>query len=300
VWRKLTPQLRLNLALVKSQKIRELLGFSGWILVNQVGSLLFLNIDLIMTNILFGAVTAGRYGAVIVFPLTLRSLAATLNGVLAPIIFGIFAQNKLDLLADFSRRAVKYMGLFLALPIGLLCGLAEPLLEAWLGTEFSDLNWLVILLAGHLAINLAVYPLFSVQVATHHVRLPAIVTLLMGIANTVLALTLATLTDWGYLSIAVAGAIILTSKNTIFTPLYVARILQLPWYTFYPSLLAAVVGFLFAGIISFALVEYWELSGWIQLTLAAIATSAIYTIAALLFGINSDDRKLLWSTIRRA
>ena len=78
VWRKLTPQLRLNLALVKWRKMRELLGFSGWVIVNQVGSLLFLNIDLIMTNILFGAVTAGRYGAIIVFPITLRSLAATL------------------------------------------------------------------------------------------------------------------------------------------------------------------------------------------------------------------------------
>ena len=300
VWRKLTPQLNVKLSLVKWQKMRELLGFSSWILINQVGSLLFLNIDLILTNIMFGAFAAGRYGAVIVFPITLRSLAATLNGVLAPIIFGIFAENNPKHLADFSRRSVKYMGLFMALPIGFLCGVAGPLLDVWLGKDFSGLTVLVILLVGHLSINLGVYPLFSVQVATNKVRLPAIVTLIMGIANAGLAFALASWSDWGFISIAFAGAIILTLKNAIFTPLYGARILKLPWYTYYPSLFIAAIGVLFVAVATYALVEYWNLSGWIQLGLAGILISVIYAGAVLLLGINSEDRKLLLRLTRKA
>ena len=300
VWRKLTPQLNLSLPLVKWNKMRELLGFSVWILINQVGSLLFLNIDLLMTNILFGAFAAGRYGAIIVFPMTLRSLAATLNGVLAPIIFGMFAQDRLELMVVFSRRAVKYMGLFLALPIGLICGLAEPFLVTWLGPEFSDLNWLLILLVGHLSINLASFPLFSVQVATNNVRTPAVVTLLMGAANVLLALALATWSGRGFISIAAAGAIILTLKNVVFTPLYGAKILDLPWYTYYPSLVTAVIGCLFAAVASYALAAYWDVSGWMQMAIVAIVTSLLYTTAVLLVGINSDDREILWSTIRQS
>ncbi len=299
LWRRLTPELRIRLNLFDTSRLRQFLGFSGWVLINQVGSLLFLNIDLIVANVIFGAEAAGRYGAVVIFPTLLRTLVATAQGILVPIAVTLYAQNDLSRLVRFSRLSVKFTGLAVALPIGLLCGLGKPLLTVWLGPEFLDLSWLVVVLVGHLCISLAVVPLFSLQVATGKVRTPGLVSLLTGCGNAALAVALALWSDWGYISIAVAGAIMLIAKNGFFTPLYGARILKLPWWTFFPSPIAGVIGCVAVGTVTYLISSAWTLTDWGQLALVAIIISGVYIGAAFSFGLSADDRSLLRSEVER-
>jgi O-antigen/teichoic acid export membrane protein len=299
LWRKLTPELKMSLKLFDLSHLKQMLEFSGWVLVNQVGSLLFLNIDVIVTNLIFGAEVAGRYGAVLVFPSLLRALVATVADVLRPVFVTLYAQDDPSKLVHFSRLSVKFTGLAMALPIGLLCGLGRPLLTEWLGPEFSDLAWLLVALVGHLCINIAVIPLFSLQVATNTVRIPGIVTLIMGIANVALAVALALWSGWGYISIALAGAIVLTAKNAIFTPVYGARTLDLPWWSFFPSIVAGIVGCVTVSVGAYWISLTWTLAGWDQLALVTVVMASIYLCGAYLWGLNSDDRRLLKSEIQR-
>jgi membrane protein EpsK len=298
LWRKLTPELKIRFNWFDLPLLKQFFGFSGWILVNMVGSMLFLNIDLIVANLVFGPEVAGRYGAVIILPGVLRTLVRTVNGVLTPIVMTLYAQNNLSGLVRFSRLSVKAMGLALALPIGLVCGLGRPLLAVWLGPEFSDLSWLVVALVGHLCVNVAVIPLFSLQVVTNNVRVPGIVTLVMGGANAALAVAFALWSGWGYISIAIAGAIVLTAKNTFFTPLYGARILKLPWWTFLPSLIAGVVGCLIVGAGTYWLSLIWTLTDWGQLALVGVITSGLYMAVAYFLGLSAGERHLLQSEIQ--
>jgi membrane protein EpsK len=299
LWRRLAPELKIRLNLFDPSHLKQMLGFSGWVLVNQVGSLLFLNIDLIVANLVFGAEVAGRYGAVLVLPTVLRTLVATVDDVLKPVIFTLYAQNNPSRLLRVSCLSVKFIGLVTALPVGLICGLAKPVLTIWLGPEFADLSWLVVVLVGHLCINVAVVPLFSLQVATGNVRIPGIVTLLMGVANTVLAVALALWSGWGYISIAIAGAIVLTAKNVLFTPLYSARILKLSWWTFLPSIIIGIIGSLVVGVGAYWVSATWTLTSLWQLVLIGAIISGVYMVAMYFGGLNADDRYLLKSEIQR-
>jgi membrane protein EpsK len=209
----------------------------------------------------------------------------------------LYAQNDLAGLARYGQMAVKYLGLLIALPIGLLCGLARPLLIVWLGPGFSDLSWLVVVLVSHLCINLAITPLFGIQEATNHVRLPGVLTLVMGLANVGLAVALALWSGWGFISIAISGAIVLTAKNAIFTPLYAARILKLPWHTFLRSVTSCVLGFVIVGAITFALSSYLELSSWIKLGAVIIIISGLYLPASFFIGLGKDERLFLINEI---
>lgn len=296
--RRLTPELTVRFGLFEASLLRDMLGFSGWILVNHVGSLLFLNIDLIVANLIFGAEMAGRYGAVLVLPSALRRVVGTVQSVLVPIVLALYAQARFPKLVRFSCLLVRFVGLSVALPVGLLCGLGEPLLTTWLGPEFADLHGLVVVLVGHLCINVAVVPLFSLQVATKRVRIPGIVTLIMGVINAVLAVALALWSDWGYISIAIAGAVVLTVKNAVFTPLYGAHILKLPWWTFLPSMAVGVVACAAVGAGTYWASQTWILVGWGRLALVAMVTSAVYAVAAYFLGLSGDDRALLLSEIR--
>lgn len=299
LWRRLTPQLKFNIGLFDWLQLKQMLNFSGWVLVNQAGVQLFLNIDLIIANLIFGVHTAGRYGAVIILPSLLRSFVGTISSVIEPMVFTIYAQNDPERLARFCKRAVRFMGLIVALPIGLLCGLARPILTIWLGPDYADLSWLVVALVGHLCINLAVVPLFSIQVSTNHVRVPGVLTLVMGVTNACLAVALALWSGWGYISIGIAGAIVLTAKNAVFTPLYNAHILHLPWWTFLRNLSTSVVAWLAVFIISFWISLTFAITGLPQLALVGMLVGCLYLLVIYFIGLNKDDRSFLKKEIRQ-
>lgn len=293
LWRKLAPELEIRFSRFDASLLKRMLGFSGWVLVNMVGAELFLRTDLIVANRIFGPEIAGRYGSVTTFPTHLRAVVSTVNGILMPITMALCAQGSLSRLVRFSRLSVRFMGLVMALPVGLLCGLGRPLLTVWLGPGFADLSWLLAVLVGHLCISLAVVPLASVQLATSRVRTPGIVSLLMGCGNVLLAIALALWSGWGYVGIAAAGAIMLTLKNGFFTPIYSARILGLPWWTFLPDVGAGILGTLAVGAGTYLISLDWVLTSWVRLGLVAMATAVVYMGAIFLLGLSTDDRSLL-------
>jgi membrane protein EpsK len=234
---------------------------------------------------------------VLLFSTILRTLAGTVLGVLSPIVIALFAKDQITKLVRLTCLSVKFMGLAMALPIGLICGFAVPLLTLWLGPDFADLSLLLIILVSHLTVNLAITPLFYINVATNNVRIPGIVSLVSGIANVILAISLATWSGLGYLGIAVAGAIVLTSKNTIFTPIYGARILKLPWWTFFPSTIAGTIGCAAVGIGAYYLSTLWELNTWGRFIIASLLISLVYVVASYVLALSKDDRSLLWSEV---
>jgi membrane protein EpsK len=298
IWRRLTPELTLAPQEFDRSHLRTLSGTSGWFFVNQVGTLLFLNIDLLVVNIFLGPETAGRYGVVLQWPLLLRTLTTTVASVLTPTILGQYARDDMAAVAHTTRQAVKFMGLALALPVGFIVGMAGTLLTVWLGAGFADLAPLLIILIAPLVLNAAIQPLFSTQVALNRVRWPGIVTLLMGMINVVVAIWWVGWLPDG-IGVALAGALILSLKNSLFIPVYNATIQNQPWYTFHlalvPGLLAMVGLALFSSVIDRLL----PITNWVTLGGVGIGIALAYAGVAYLFALNSADRRLIQSLIRR-
>jgi len=107
--------------------------------------------------------------------------------------------------------------LMVALPISLMCGFAEPLLRLWLGPGSAACT-VALLMAAHLCINVPIMPLLGLQLATNRVKVPAVVTMVMGIANLGLALVLAGPVHWNLYGIAAAGRLCLRSKMSFSPP----------------------------------------------------------------------------------
>ncbi len=290
VWRYLTPMLRLDPYGFSKGMFFKLTGMGGWIVVNQLGSLLFLSIDLIVVNRILGAESAGRYGAVMMWSSQLRNLAGVMASVFAPTIVSLYGQQDIPTLISYCRRAVKFVGLVMALPIGLVCGFARPLLNVWLGASFDPLASLLLFMTIHLCVNLAVIPLFAVQVATNRVRTPGILTLLMGLGNLGLALLLSGPMGWGMYGVAGAGAIMLTAKNLLFTPGYAAHILGVQRLTFYGEVLPIVGGTLALVGTGWLLSHSIQPHTWFQLGLSAMAAAGIILPLFYRFLLTQQER----------
>jgi membrane protein EpsK len=293
LWKILTPTLRVRVGDFDGEVLRNLANTGGWVVINQIGAILYLQIDVLVANRLFGPEQSGSYAAMLQLPYLIRLLGTTIAAVFSPTVLYYFARNDLDGLMAFLRRTIKCMGFMLALPIGLMSGFSEPLLRLWLGPRFSEFGPLLFLMAVHLCINVAVLPLLGLQLAANRMKTPAVVTIIMGLANLGLALLLAGPVGWGLYGIAAAGAIMLTAKNVFFTPAYGAHLLGKPWFSFAREL--GLIVAVTAGTILLCRGALWfgPITGWIQLAGVSFIISIVYLAAAYRFFLNSDERGMV-------
>lgn len=298
VWRALTPMLRVQPSAFDFAALREMLHMGTWLMVNQLGAILFLSVDLPIINLVCGAEAGGKYGAVLQWSALLRTIGGVLGGALMPLFLWRYARGDLQGLSELSRKTTKLLGLAVALPIGLVVGLSRPILSAWLGTDFAELAPLMLLLTGHLCINIAVTPMFWTQTAMNRVVVPGLVTVAMGLVNVGLALLLAGPLRWGIYGVAAANAIVLTAKNAFFTPLYAAHILQRPRWQFLASMLPSLVATALVAGLGMYISVVTDLSTWRRLIEAGLVICVLYAPAAYFLGLRADERlavrRALW------
>ena len=299
LWRRLMPTLRIARRDFNWGVLKSLTRTGGWVIVNQLGAILYLGIDVLVANRLFGAELAGKYAAVLALPLLIRTLGATIGMVFNPTATYYYARNDIDGLVTYLCRAVKCVGLLLALPIGLMCAFSEPLLRLWLGPAFGELSPLLFLMASHLCVNMAINPLLGLQVTTDRMKVPGLVTLMIGLANLALTLLLAGPMQWGLYGIAAAGAITMTVKHALFTPFYAAHVLGKPGFTFLRQMTPILL--LTAATIILGRAMAWgrEIGGWGDLIRSGLGLSALYGAGVYGLVMSPAERQLLRSVLRK-
>jgi membrane protein EpsK len=299
LWRRLTPTLRIARRDFNWAVLKNLTCTGGWVIVNQLGAILYLGIDLVVANRLFGAELGGKYAAVLALPMLIRTLGATIGMVFNPTGIYYYARKDIDGLVTYLRRAVKCLGLMLALPIGLMCGFSEPLLRVWLGPDFGEMSPLLLLMASHLCVNMAINPLLGLQITTDRMKVPGMLTLILGLANLGLALLLAGPMQWGLYGIAAAGAIIMTLKHFLFTPLYAAHVLGRPWFTFLREMTPILLLTAATIMLGRAATWVWQIGGWGDLILLGSGLSIFYCAGVYGLVLSPAERQLLRSVVRK-
>lgn len=295
--RRICPYLSVSFRSFDRTRVKDICGMGWWVVISQIGAMLFLSIDLMVVNLLFGATSTGEYAIALQWVILLRAMGGLLSGVLAPTIISYYAHAQTESLIRVMKSAVKLMGLAMALPVGIVCGFAPQLLAVWVGSEFTNLALLMVILTVHLSINLAVLPLFSINVAYNRVRVPGVVTLVMGISNIALAVTLPLLTGWGYYGVAAAGAIVLTTKNAFFTPWYATKVLGVEVHTFTRSMLPGIIATIPIGVSAAILAAVLPFPPLIMLAVAGMAITLVYIAAVWSIGLSGFERSLFKSYI---
>jgi O-antigen/teichoic acid export membrane protein len=293
--RRINPSLNVNIHDFDCSRMMSLMSLTGWVVFIQMGDLLFNQTDLVVVNILFGAMAAGEYAIAFQWVILLRVILGVFASILTPIVLHYFAQDNLDLVIRILISSVKIMGLIMALFIGLICGCAPQLLTLWVGSQFAFLAPLIILLTFHWAYNSSTFPLQSLYIILNKLKIPGIVTLLLGVLDVILAITLSSFTGWGYYGVAAAAVVSLTLKNTFFYPLYSAKIAQKPWHTFFKPIIPGLAGLVGVAVASYILIN--AISGPVLFTLAVtgITISIVYAIIIIRFVLNRFERDILAS-----
>lgn len=280
IWRSLTPELAISPRAADLGALKALSRSGGWVALNQAGTILLLGIDLLVVNRMFGPEACGRYAGVLQWSGLLRGAAVAVAAVSAPTILYHYARHDLDRLVSYCRSFVRYLGLALALPVGLVSGLSAPLLRLWLGPDFVELAPLLTLMTLPLCLNLCYLPLHNIAGAADQVRLPGVVQIALGLGNLALALLLAGPAGLGLFGVALAGAVVITLKNAVFTPLFSARLVGRAPATFYREALPVAAASLSVFALSLAAARLLPLASWGELAAASAGVALLYGAGA--------------------
>lgn len=289
------PYLTINYQNFDIKKFKILSSFGFWIVINQLGSLLFLNIDLIVVSKLFGSIACGQYASVLQWSILLRTIASILAASLTPLAFIHYASERHAELVVLIRSSMRLMGLSMALIIGVISGGAHLLLRLWLGPEFEQFAPLLWIQSGHLVVNLAVLPLFAINITLDKVRIPGTVSLILGLMNVALAVVLARSVELGILGVALAGAIVLTCKNAFFTTWYCARILKISVKPYMHSLIQSLIAFALVFWITLTMTKFqFVLATHVVLLIAVVVG---YSALVWMFILTTQEKNFVLSCI---
>ncbi len=298
LWKKYTPQLSLNMRDFDKRQLSGMAGMTGWVMVNMAGALLLSRADLLIINSYFGAAITGGYASVVQLSMLLEYAANAASIVLRPIILTQYARHDFQALRDTTYLAMKGLGLLLALPVGIMCGFAKPLLGLWLGGEYTFLAPLLFLVIFHQALSLSARPLLFVQNACDRVKWPGMVTLISGVGAILLAIILSKWGIWGPAGIPVAIALAMILKNGIYMPLYTARILNLKWAVFIPALIPGVVYTAVIAVCSLTVNYFYPPSNWLWLGLISALIFTVFGILAWRLGFNHQEKQWIRTYLR--
>lgn len=268
------------------------MGMGGWLLVNYMGFLLFLKIDIWICNRFISAEAAGEYAAVLQWSSLIRQSGLILAGVTGPMIMIYYARSEVDRMIRLAQVSVRVLCLLLGIPIAILSVFSSSILTLWLGDSFAHLAPLMVLMLCHLTINVGVLPLIAVRKALNKVKVPALVSVAVGSVNLLLAILFTTYLNWGIYGVAVAGALTLTFLNAFWTPVHIAFILRQPWHTFLRAQVSGLFLLIVLIILGVGMRNFFPAESWPQLVTASMLM-ALTGLAAAWLILPLQDRNLI-------
>ena len=93
--------------------------------------------------------------------------------------------------------------------------------------------------------------------------------------------------------------IIMIIINFITNPLYMAHVLEQPWWTFYPAILRNLVSCGVLVVVFKALSRLYTPTSWLTLILSAVVLAVVGGVLHMLIVCSREDWKLLREKVRR-
>jgi O-antigen/teichoic acid export membrane protein len=294
---RLTPELQIRRKSFRWFAMREMGTMGAWITVNQFGATLFLSIGILVVNWFLGSEYVGRYAPFAQWAVLLDLLSSTIVGIFTPIAYDYIARNNISELARQTRRSIKFMSIVMALPAGLICGLASPIFEVWLGPSFAELSPLIWLLIGLRIITFSIRPIFAINQGVNKVKIPSMVTILAGVVSFVGAMLLVKYTHMGLYGVALATSLGLAGKNFLFVPIYGATIMNQKKTVFYKEIVLGLLLVLGLALPVFAISSVYNLATFPRLVVVSSILALMYLPMCYWLVMNRNDRRFMLSLI---
>lgn len=294
--KKLLPEIKLSRNFYSFKKTLEILSSGCWNSIIVLSNVLLEGLDLLISNLLLGPVAMGTVAVVKIVPGMLNQLISSMMGAFLPQITIDYANGKTKEIAKYLNFSTKIIGMLMVLPLGFIIVYGNNFFKLWLPTEDANLLWILSILsligfvfAG--SVNLF-YNLFTV---TNHLKMPAFVTLLTGVLNTLIVILLLKYTNMGIFAIVSISSILGILRNMCFNIPYAAWCINIKNIIFYQMAFRNILMLIIAIIVGVFIKCFVDISSWFNLiSIACVVSFFALTLNFVVFLTRDEKNKLLF------
>lgn len=279
---KLIPCLSFKPRLFELKSLKTMMGTNIWVVIDQLGTILMISVNLLLCNRLFGPGVSAEYALASQWENILRSIMASIN-VFTPQYVKLFAQGNIPGLRELGIHAARFISVCIGICGGLIVGFSPWLPSLWLHRATDMVGPMMAGLAAIIIMNAAANPLYGIWQAFNRVKVPSIATLLSGLISIVMTVFLAQYTDLGPWSMIIGPGIAFSLRNVMFSYRYIHYLVSAPY--------RYLAGASFIGIMASTgiAVSVNQLASWKRpenwLNVAAIGIISIVIITPIIYAI---------------
>lgn len=300
ICRRYTPELKLDRQDFSFQAIRHLVVDGVWTSLNSLGDALNSGLDLLLCNLLLTPLAMGQLAISKTFYSMFASVFVLVGQAFEPMYLKSYATgDKKTLLSEF-RVAMRLSGMLSNLVFAGFVALGMAFYKLWIPREDVAVIYTLTVINNMITIpGGPMQPLYYIYVLTLKKKLPTMITIAGGLLNVLGMYLLIRHTSLGVYAVVWTTVAVMAVINFGTNPLYMAHVLHLPWWTFYPGILKNLLS---CGVLTFV---FWNLSrwylpdSWVTLIASAMVLAIVGGVLHLLIVCNREDWKLLKEKLRR-
>lgn len=294
--KKLLSDINVKLKYFDIRAIIEVVSSGIWNTLANIGQLLSVGIDLLVTNLYLGAGIMGTLSLAKTIPLLISNINSLLASVFAPELTIAYAKNDRIELIGTLKQSMKIMGIIVTIPMAMLIVYGDIFYSLWAPTENSRLlQILSIITISCSIIECSIMSIYYLFTAMNKVKENSIAVLIQGVLNLVFIILALKFTNLGIFAVAGVSTILIIIRNIIFTIPYAAKLLGLKWYTFFSSVFNSLMSVGIVSIISYGVRISLNLDGWIGLIIKVSISCIIGLVINVILFLNSKDRNKIYS-----
>lgn len=299
ICRRCTPDLRVKRSFFSAAAIRKLVVDGVWTSLNSLGDSLNSGLDLLICNLMLTTTAMGQLAVSKTFYSMFSSVFLLVGQAFEPMYLKSYAEGDRKALLGEFRVAMRLSGGLSNVVFAGFLALGMPFYRLWIPGEDIALIYTLTVINNMITIpGGSMQPLYYIYTLTLKKKLPTVITICGGLLNVTGMYVLIRYTNLGVYAVVWTTVIIMMVINFLTNPLYMAHVLEMPWWTFYPSILrnllsCAVLTAVFKG----ASLIYTP-GSWAALIVTAIALAAVGAVLHLLIVCSREDWKILWIRLK--
>jgi O-antigen/teichoic acid export membrane protein len=290
------PDLRIRPGYFKRERLREITGFSVFILIIDIANKLNYSTDAIVIGAFLGTSAVAIWAVAQRVIEIVQRISDQLNAVLFPVVVDNATVQRLDRLQEILVQGTR-LSLAMVVPMATVLGLtARPLVMVWVGPQFAASVNIIYILSIVVALRVGNATSAVILKGSDLHKFLAVSNLSMAVGNLVLSVLLVRF--YGLIGVAIGTLIpmIVISMTVVFPA--ACRRVKLPVWTVvrrsvWPATWPAVV------MGGFIVLTRGRIQGsWSLLVLQSLVAAGIYVALFLMFAINRNERDWYFNKVR--
>lgn len=268
--------------------------FGFWVCMRQIGSSVLGYSDVLFANLTLSLTNAGHYAMAIFFAMKFRLVAGAFSSLFSPVLSYKYARSDIQGIFQYLRRTLKWIGIAVGLPTGLLCASYPEVLQMWFGISIPSASVIAAVSTVHIGATVSSYVILAALTASGDVVFQCKLTAVAAFIFSASALAFGSmhLDKYGY-TIAFPLVLVMLVSYVFILPIYCERTFKFPRFSFVVPLVIGILCTIFASSVMFIFKWMFGCGSFLQLLIPAASTSVVYVLLCFLFFVSEDERRSL-------